>query len=243
MANDAVWKGVGMPSANAGTAAMGMAGDLFNKALATAEGGLTKHQEETEKNTAAERAANTALVLKMKSEGKPVSKAFLDQLGVYDGKEINDGSLTLRKEQQENMKNAAQIANWKSQQNQRDNSMQDWLQKEMIKDKMDKDTSLFNLKYGINQGTKKKSGYSGKKGKGSGNSVDRLSRVAKWQDTYGIDAEEASRQVQEIDARVNKAVAAGIPYKQAKAAAESAVISNIDYDWFTPNDLKSSFGW
>lgn len=104
------WKGVSMPAANAGTAAMGMANNIFNKALQTAENGLTKHQEEMEKSTAAERAANTALVLKMRGEGKNVSKEFLKELGVYDGKAINDGVMDLKKFDLEERKLKSEIA-------------------------------------------------------------------------------------------------------------------------------------
>lgn len=152
---DIEWRGVSMPSFHKGTDGM----KYINQALATAQDGLTKHQEDQEKNIASERAANTALVLKMKGEGKTVSDDFLKKLGVYSGKEINEGSAVLRKEEQQNLKNAAQIANWQSGINRdnahiKQNTLENQLASYGAKLALDK-------KFGVDKSSR---GYSSKKG-------------------------------------------------------------------------------
>jgi len=114
MARDIRFYDIGGPAVGNGAQYARQGAALFNQALETAQSGLTKHEERIKENAEKEKAANTALVLKMKAEGKPVGDDFLKKLGLYDGEKINSGTLDLQKFDQDKMKNAAQIANWNS---------------------------------------------------------------------------------------------------------------------------------
>ncbi len=247
---DARWSNISAAGgANAGTAAMGLAGSLFGKALQTAEDGLTKHQEELEKNVASEKAANTALILKMKSEGKPVSKDFMKQLGVYDGAEINEGSMKLRAEQQDRLmnnhrmsmdnqkfaqsklKDQAQIANWNSTAKARNaESKMSPLQRMLIKDKMDKNMLTFKQENGMmwNPNT----GKSGSTGKG-GNVMNIAKDMA---EIFDVPLNQTIDDATTL-ARIKKEQGT-----QAYNEALAEIGSQVDHDAFRKNDMPGNWG-
>lgn len=222
------WGNVGI-SGNSGTQAMGLAGDLFNKAVANAQGGLTKHEETMAQNAQKQSDANTAELLKMAAEGKKPTQAQMDKMGMYDGQRFNEQMLKIdaRNDARAARSQAAALAA----------SKPSWLQKEKMKIALglEKQKQLKEGGYGT---------YATKVGANGGSEAGKLmeeigltveTKDNKGETIYGNIDEDNNLLYQSA---INKAIAAGATKKQLRnALSRNTSVSNWTSN-FTGQDEK-----
>ncbi len=218
------WNNVNFTGGNAGTSAMMGAGNLFNKAISTAQDGMTKHEERLKENALKQADANTAELYKMAKEGKNLTKEDFEKMGTYNGSAFNKQIMELDKFNQQKIKDSAQIKNWEAEAEARkmkanaESTKPSYLQKKLIDAKlaMSKEAAYKDNKYG--------SYYDKSKSKFAGSEAGKLMEEVglrpetvnnKGETDYGsIDMDNSLV----YQTAINKAIASGVDKKTLRRA-------------------------